>query len=109
CNAGDVAAGTGKALNKTLCDRIEAGTRHNDRNRLGCILGRSDPHGSCCCHDDIYLEPYQFSRTLRVLIELPLRISVLGCYVLSFYIAKLPQSQSNPLGTAGLSSWIVRR
>ena len=37
---------------------------------------------------------------------LPLRISVLDGDVLSFYVAKLAQSQPNCLGTGGVTSWI---
>ena len=59
-----------------------------------------------CYHDDINLETHQLGRKLREPIELPLRISVLDGDVLSFYVAKLAQSQPNCLGTGGLTSWI---
>ena len=62
-----------------------------------------------CYHDDINLETHQLGRKLRSPIVLPLRISVLDGDVLSFYVAKLAQSQPNCLGTGGLSSWIGRR
>ena len=62
-----------------------------------------------CYHDDINLETHQLGRKLREPIDLPLRISVLDGDVLSFYVAKLAQSQPNCLGTGGLSSWIERR
>ena len=55
-----------------------------------------------CYHDDINLETHQLGRKLRVPIALPLRISVLDGDVLSFYVAKLAQSQPNCLGTGGL-------
>ena len=61
-----------------------------------------------CYHDDINLETHQLGRKLREPIELPLRISVLDGDVLSFYVAKLAQSQPNCLGTGGLTSWIAR-
>ena len=60
-------------------------------------------------HDDINLETYQIGGKLRKPIKLPLRISVLEGDVLSFYIAKLAQSQPNGLGTARLTSCIARR
>ncbi len=66
--------------------------RHNDGNRLGCILGRLDRHVSCRYHDDINLQTHQLGRKLRGPIDLPLRISVLDGDVLSFYVAKLAQS-----------------
>ena len=62
-----------------------------------------------CYHDDINLETHQLGRKLREPIALPLRISVLDGDVLSFYVAKLAQSQPNCLGTGGLTSWIDRR
>ena len=62
-----------------------------------------------CYHDDINLEAHQLCRKLREPIELPLSISVLEGDVLSFYIAKLAQSQPNCLGRGGLGSWIERR
>ena len=65
--------------------------------------------GPSCYHDDINLETHQLGRKLREPIELPLRISVLDGDVLSFYVAKLAQSQPNCLGTGGLTSWIDRR
>ena len=52
-----------------------------------------------CCHDDINLETHQLGRKLREPIALPLRISVLDSDVLSFYVAKLAQSQPKCLGT----------
>ena len=65
--------------------------------------------GPSCYHDDINLETHQLGRKLREPIALPLRISVLDGDVLSFYVAKLAQSQPNCLGTGGLTSWIERR
>src|SRR4030095_1082074 len=62
-----------------------------------------------CCHDDINLETHQLGRKLREPIGLPLRISVLDGDVLSFYVAKLAQSQPNCLGTGGLTSWLELR
>ena len=41
------------------------------------------------CYDDIDLETHQLGRKLRGPIELPLRISILGGDVLSFYVATL--------------------
>ena len=79
-------------------------TRHNDGNRLGRIHGRPDRTVPSCYHDDINLKTHQLSRKLREPIALPLRISVLDGDVLSFYVAKLAQSQPNCLGTGGLSS-----
>ena len=64
--------------------------------------------GPSCYHDEINLETHQLGRKLRKPIALSLRISVLGGDVLSFYVAKLAQSQPNCLGTGGLSSWISR-
>ena len=60
--------------------------------RIGCVPS--------CYHDDINLETHQLGRKLRKPIELPLRISVLDGDVLSFYVAKLAQSQPNCLGRA---------
>ena len=57
-----------------------------------------------CYHDDINLETHQLGRKLREPIALPLCISVFDGDVLSFYVAKLAQSQSNCLGTGGLTS-----
>ena len=79
--------------------------RHNDGNRLGRILGRLDRRVPSRYHDDINLETHQLGRKLREPIALPLRISVLDGDVLSFYVAKLAQSQPNCLGAGGLSSW----
>ena len=62
-----------------------------------------------CYHDDINLETHQLGGKLREPIGLPLRISVLDGDVLSFYVAKLAQSQPNCLGTGGLISCIARR
>jgi hypothetical protein len=109
CNAGDVAAGTGKAFNYASLDRIGPTARHNDGNRLGRALGRPDQVVPSCNHDDIDLETRQLGRKLRKPIKLPLRISVLGGNVLSFYVAELAQSQPNCLGTGGLSTSIARR
>ena len=64
---------------------------------------------SLCYHDDINLETHQLGRKLGGPIDLPLRISVLGGDVLSFYVAKLAQSQPNCLETGGLTSCIARR
>ena len=60
--------------------------------------------GPSCYQDDINLETHQLGRKLREPIDLALRISVLDGDVLSFYVAKLAQSQPNCLGTGGLSS-----
>ena len=51
--------------------------------------------GPSCYHDDINLETHQLGRKLREPIALPLRISVLDGDVLSFYVAKVAQSQPN--------------
>ena len=80
-----------------------------DGNRLGRILGRPDRVVPSCCHDDVNLETHQLGGKLGEPIALPLRISVLGGDILSFYVAQLAQSQSNCLGTGGLTSWIGRR
>ena len=106
CNAGDVAAGTGKAFNQACRDRIGPKAHHNDGNRLGRILGRLDRPLPSCYHDDINLETHQLGRKLREPIGLPLRISVLDGDVLSFDVATLAQSQPNCLGTGGLGSWV---
>src|SRR5215475_5696012 len=98
CKAGDVAAGTGKAFNKTCLDGIEPTARHNDGNRLGRIRGRRDYPVPSYYHDDINLETHQVGRKLRKPIRLTLPISVLDDDVLSFYVAKLAQSQPDCLG-----------
>ena len=54
-------------------------------------------------HDDINFETHQLGRKLREPIDLPLRISVLAGDVLSFYVAKLAQSEPNRLGTGRLT------
>ena len=48
-----------------------------------------------CYHDDINLETHHLGRKLREPIGLSLPISVLDGDVLSFYVAKLAQSQPN--------------
>jgi hypothetical protein len=73
------------------------------------ILGRPDRKSPSFYHDDINLETHQFGRKLRVPINLPVRISVLGGDVPSFYVVKRAQSQPDSRGTGGLSSWIGRR
>ena len=67
--------------------------RYNDGNRLGRILGRLDHPAPSCCHDDVSLEMHQLGHNLREPILLPLRISVLGGDVLSFYVAKLARAR----------------
>jgi hypothetical protein len=57
----------------------------------------------------INLETHQLGRKLRIPIGLPLRISVLGGDVLSFYVATVAQSQPNYLGTCGLTNCIAPR
>jgi hypothetical protein len=52
------------------------------------------------------LEVHQLGRKFRVPIRLPHRISVLDSDVLSFYVAKLAQSQPNCLESGGLTSWV---
>ena len=87
-------------------DRIGPTAHHDDGNRLGRILGRPDPRVPSCYHDDINLETHQLGQKLREPIALPLRISVLGGDILSFYVAKLAQSQPNCLGTGGLTQLV---
>ena len=89
CKTGDVAAGTGKAFNYACLDRIGPTARHNDGNRLGRILGCPDRRDPSCYHDDINLETHQLGGKLGGSIGFPLRIAVLGCDVLSFYVTKL--------------------
>ena len=55
------------------------------------------------------LEAHEFGSKLRKTISIPLRISVLDGDVLSFYVAKLAQSQPKSLGTRGLSSLVGGR
>ena len=69
---------------------------------LVAFFGCPDHRGTSSYHDDINFETHQLGRKLRVPIELPLRILVLGGNVLSFYVAKLAQSQPNCLGTGGV-------
>ena len=76
---------------------------------LVAFLSRPDHRVPSCCHDDINLETHQLGCKLRVPLALPLRISVLGGDVLSFYVAKLAQSEPNCLGTGGLTSWVTYR
>jgi hypothetical protein len=83
--------------------------RHNDGNCLGRILSRQDRSQPSRDQDDIDLETHQIDRKLRHAILPPLRISVLGGDVLSFYVATLAQSQPNCLGTGGITSSIARR
>ena len=73
---------------------------------LVAFLAARISRAASCYHDDINLETHQLGRKLREPIELSLRISVLDGDVLSFYVAKLAQSQPNCLGTGGLTSWI---
>src|SRR5262249_50723386 len=107
-NAGHISAWTCEAFNETCLDRIEPSTRHYDGNSFGRILGRPNQRFPSC-YDDINLETYQFGRKLREPILLPLRISVLEGDVLSFYVAKLAQSQPNRLGTGRFSSRVSPR
>jgi hypothetical protein len=72
---------------------------HDDGNSLACIHGRPDRQVPSCDHNDIHLEAHKLGRQLSEPITLSLRISVLGGDVLSFYVAKLMQSQPNCLGT----------
>ena len=71
---------------------------------LAARIGLSPPR-----HEDMDLETHQLGRKLGEPIELPLRIPVLDGDVLSFYVAKLAQSQPNYLGTGGLTSWVDPR
>ena len=82
------------------------GARHNDGNRLGGILGRPDPMGPSCNHDDINLEMQQLGDKLRDPIEFLLRITVLDGDVLSFDITTFAQSQLISLESGGLTSSI---
>ena len=95
--------GRARLSTKPASTGSDPSARHNDGNRLGRILGRPDASVPSCYHDDINLETHQLGRKLRGPIELPLRISVLDGDVLSFYVAKLAQSQPNCLGTGGLT------
>src|SRR5262249_51966815 len=90
-------------------DWIDPTTRHNNGNRLGCILGRPDQRVRSRYHDDINLETHHLGRKLRVATALPLRISVLDGNVLSVYVAEIAQSPPNCLETGGLTSCIARR
>jgi len=91
-DAGDVPAWTAKAFNYACFDRIDPTAHHDDGNRLGRTHGRLDGYTPSCYHDDINLQTHQLGSKLRIPILLPLRISVLGGNVLSFYVAKLAQS-----------------
>ena len=74
-----------------------------------CIFHRLDPTAPADTTMIIGLETHQLGHKLRGTITLPFRISVLDGDVLSFYVATLAQSQSNCLGSGGLSSWVERR
>src|SRR5262249_26483353 len=105
----DVAAGTGKAFNQACFDRVVSNARHDDRNRLGRILGRSGQYDPSCYHDDIDVETHQLGSKLGSPIGLPLRIPVIDGDVLSFYITQVAKCQANPVGTGGLITWVLRR
>ena len=74
---------------------------------LVAFFGRLDRRVPSCYHDDIDLETHQLGCRLRGPIDLSLRISVLDGDVLSFYVAKLAQSQPNSLDAGGVSSRVV--
>ena len=59
--------------------------------------------------DEINLETHQFGRKLGKPSVLPLRISVFGGDVLSFYVTTLAQSHPNSFGTGGVTSCIAPR
>src|SRR5262249_60393206 len=85
---------------KRACrDRIGARSHQNAWNRLGCIRGASGKGVAPSRHDEINLETRKLGRQLGEPIVFSLRISILDGDVLSFYVAKLEQSQSNSLGT----------
>ena len=81
--------------------------RHNDGNRLGCILGRLDPIAPSRYQDEINFESHQLGCKLRLSAALSLRISVLDGDVLSFYVAKLAQGPPNCLGTGGVTNSVA--
>jgi hypothetical protein len=108
CNAGDVAAGTSKAINQAIVDRIGPSAHHNDGNRLGRIFRRPDYVGPSCCHDGIDLKTHQLGRKLREPVKLSLGMSVLDRDVPSFDVANLAQRQPNSLETSRLTSWLLR-
>jgi len=79
----------GKALNQACLDRVGPATPYNDGNRLGRILGRTNPQVPSCDYDEINLETHQLGRKLGGPIGVSLRISILCGDVLSFYVATL--------------------
>src|SRR4030095_6495255 len=95
------------AIHSACLDRIESSTHHNDGNRLGRILGRLEPIAPSRSQDEIQLETHQLGRKLRLPAALSLRISVLDGDVLSFYVAKLAQSQLNCLDTGGVTNAVA--
>src|SRR5512145_2232900 len=94
----------GKAFNEAFFDRIDPTAHHNDGNRLSRVLDRPDRLRPTCYHDNINLQTHQLGSKLRKPIALSLRISILAGDVLSFYVAKLTQSQPNWLSEGGLRS-----
>jgi len=60
-------------------------------------------------HNNINIETYQLGCKPRGPIKFSLRISILDGNVLSFYVAKLAQSQPKSLGAGGVTSCIDRR
>src|SRR2546427_9708152 len=94
----------GKAFNQACLDGVGPATCHDDRNRLGRILGCPALRIPSRYDDDIYLEPYQLGRKLRSPIELSVGIAILDGNVLPFYVAEFAQRQPNCLRTGGLTS-----
>src|SRR5215471_14029378 len=99
----------GKAFNQTLLDWIAPNAYHDDGNRLGCLLNSPNPRAPSCYHDNINFEAHQLGGEVRGAILLPLRIPELDGDILSFWIAKLAQGETNPLRPGRLTSWIARR
>src|SRR5262249_58079647 len=99
----------GTFLNWACSIRVVSSARHDDRNRLGRILGRSGQYDPSCYHDDIDVETHQPGSKLGSPIGLPLRIPVIDGDVLSFYIAQVAKCQANPFGTGGLITSVLRR
>ena len=57
-------------------------------------------------HEDIKPDTTNFGRKLTIPILLPLPISIFSGDVLSFYVAKIAQTEANCLETGGVGGWI---
>jgi hypothetical protein len=90
CYPGDVPSGRGQALHETEGDGIRGAEPRDDRDRLGRILGCSEPRQRDG-DDDVYAGLDQFSGQRREPVELALATSLLDNEVLALHVAQLAE------------------